>query len=190
MKQLNIMAVMLAAMFFSIVAIAMAADMPSHEGHGKDMIQPPPEQDAAGAMTHDQQEASGAGVVDSKMDHDPRMGEMIRNATVEGFQFTYHLIDMREKMKEMNAAGHGHEMNATHHLMVYIVSPEGTPVTDAKVGYLIEGPGETTQKTMCMRMNDGFGADISYGVTGEYTLTCKAVAGDVKLMDKFIYSVK
>lgn len=172
MKQLKLIAFMSTAIFFSIATIAMAADMSGHEGHGKDMTQSTQEHDT-GAMTQDQHK-----------------GELIRETTVEGYKFTYHLIDMREKIKEMKAAGHTHEMKTTHHLMVYITSPEGTPVTAAKVGYMIEGPGESSQKIMGMGMADGFGADVNYGTAGEYTVKCKVVAGETKLMDEFTYTAE
>jgi len=114
-------------------------------------------------------------------------GEMIRESTVDGHKFTYHLIDMREKMKGMKNMP---EMKATHHLMVYAEDSHGHKIEKGKVGYLVEGPGDSKQKAMAMAMSGGFGADMDLSAKGKYAIKTKIAAGDKKLMDKFVYEVK
>lgn len=128
-----------------------------------------------------------------QMDHGSRMGDLIRTTTVDGYQMAYHLIDMQQQMEKM-PKGHSmqgaHGMAGTHHLMVYIKGPEGRVVSDAQVGYLVEGPDGSKQKQMCMGMSGGFGADLSFKEKGVYTVKTKAVSGDQKLMDAFTYQVE
>jgi hypothetical protein len=118
-------------------------------------------------------------------------GDLIREGGVEGYHFTYHLLDIREKMAAMKAAGHAHEgVDATHHLMVFIRDPNGATVGGATVGYFVEGPDGTTQKLMCMGMSGGYGSDINFSGTGTYVIKTRVVAGDVKLVDEFTYTTE
>lgn len=122
-----------------------------------------------------------------QMDHSGHRGANIHNSSVDGHSLAYHLIDLREKMKDMENMP---EMQATHHMMVYVVSPEGAPVAEAKVGYLVIGPDGNRQRLMAMGMQDGFGADVDFRTAGTYTVRTKAVAGDTTLLDKFTYEVE
>jgi hypothetical protein len=140
------------------------------------------------------------------------MGEMIHESTVEGYQFAYHLIDMKARMAAMKGSGtkgsgtkgsdtkgsgtkgsatKGYDMSQmkSHHLMVYIMGPEGKMITGAKVGYKVTGPDGADQKTMAMGMKGGFGADVDLEAEGTYQIKTKAVAGGVKLIDEFKYEV-
>ena len=110
-----------------------------------------------------------------KMDHSQHMGEKIHESKVEGYQFAYHLLNMEDR--------------ATHHLMVYIMAPDGGKVENAKVGYLVSGPDGTKQKMMAMGMKDAYGADLEFKQKGSYTVKIKAVTGDKKLLDEFTYEV-
>ena len=122
-----------------------------------------------------------------KMDHSGHRGPNIHNSSVDGHGLAYHLIDLREKMKDMENMP---EMQASHHMMVYVVSPDGKPVADAKVGYLVIGPDGKTQRHMAMGMMDGFGADVNFAASGTYTVRTKAVAGSTTLLDEFTYEVQ
>ena len=178
MKQLIIM---ISALF--IIAAAggvMAQDMShDHTTHGTSMEEAVHGEHRPAAREH------GA------MDHPGHSGENIHNAVVDGYRFAYHLIDIREKMTAMKAAGHAHEgMDATHHLMTYIESPNGTKVETAQVGYFVEGPDGITQKLMCMEMGGGFGSDLNLGHSGDYLINTKVVAGGVTLVDGFSYPGK
>lgn len=124
------------------------------------------------------------------MGHSGHKGENIRNATVDGYTFSYHLIDMQERMKEMKAAGHPHEMKMTHHLMVYVQGPDGNMVKSAKVGYLVVGPDKEKQKLMCMAMAGGYGADINFTAPGIYTVKTKVMIGKQSILDSFTYDIK
>lgn len=107
-----------------------------------------------------------------------RKGKHIRTSTADGHELAYYLIDME-------AMG-----SATHHLMVYITDPEGNQITGAKTGFLIEGPEGEKQKIMTMGMSGGYGADVSLGTPGDYTIKTKAVTEDKTLVDDFSYSAK
>ena len=122
-----------------------------------------------------------------QMDHSGHRGPNVHNAMVDGHHLAYHLIDMRDKMKDMENMP---EMKATHHMMVYVTGPDGAVLAQAKVGYLVVGPDGQQQKLMAMGMSDGFGADVDFGTPGAYTVRTKAVAGDTTLMDEFTYEVQ
>lgn len=122
-----------------------------------------------------------------QMGHAAHRGPNIHNSMVDGHHLAYHLIDMREKMKDMENMP---EMKATHHMMVYVVSPDGMPLVQAKVGYLVEGPDGNKQRLMAMGMSDGFGADVDLGTPGAYIVKTKAVANGTTLMDQFTYEAK
>ena len=110
------------------------------------------------------------------MDHSQHMGEKIHESKVEGYQFAYHLLHMEDR--------------GTYHIMVYIMSPDGGKVEDAKVGYLVDGPDGTKQKMMAMGMQGAYGADLDFKQKGKYTVKMKAVTGDQKFLDEFTYEVE
>ena len=58
-------------------------------------------------------------------------------------------------MQDMEGAN---DPNETHHLMVYVMDPDGQAVQEAKLGYLVEGPDGTKQKLMAMGMQGAYGA--------------------------------
>ena len=126
-------------------------------------------------------------------DHQHKKGDhemsnpAIPESAVDGFGFTYELIDTAAKMKDM---ANKPEMKNTHHLMVFVKDAHGHPVKQAKVGFMIQGPDKAKQKKMCMAMGGGFGADINFKAKGVYTVMVKVVAGDKNLMDKFEHEVK
>ena len=122
-----------------------------------------------------------------QMDHSGHRGPNVHNSMVDGHHLAYHLIDMREKMKDMENMP---EMKATHHMMVYVTGPDGAVLAQAKVGYLVVGPDGQQQKLMAMGMSDGFGADVDFGAPGAYTVKTKAVANGTTLRDEFTYEVK
>lgn len=131
-----------------------------------------------------EEEHSGHGR--GSMDHSGHSGKLIREATVDGYALAYHLIDMREKMKDMKGMP---EVSNTHHLMLYIMAPNGHPVGDAKVGYLLQGPTGEKQKAMAMGMGEGYGADVNLDKMGAYMIKTKIVIGDKKMMEQFEHHV-
>ena len=168
-KQTKIITVALA--FFIALAYPVFAQDKGHEGHGHAM------KDAGAQKEMDH----------SKMDHSGHSGMLIHESDVKGYKFAYHLIDMREKMKNMKGMP---EMKDTHHLMVYVKSPHGQAVDNGKVGYLIKNPDSSDQKKMAMGMGGGYGSDVNLGAAGKYTIKTKVVDGDNELMDEFEYEVK
>lgn len=120
------------------------------------------------------------------MNHDDHgSGKKIHHAMVDGLMFEYRLIDMKEKMKGMKNMP---EMKETHHLMLHVKDSHGKMIEKAKVGYLIQGPGNSVEKKMAMAMNKGFGADVTFEHGKTYTVKAKVVAGDKKLMDSFEFT--
>ena len=129
------------------------------------------------------------------MDHSAMKGALIHESTVEGHKLAYHLIDnmaRMEKMKDMKGMKmEGHDMGQmkSHHMMVYVMGADGAMISDAKVGFLVEGPGGE-QKTMAMFMTDGFGSDLELKGKGSYTIKTKIKAGETSLKDSFTYESK
>ena len=86
---------------------------------------------------------------------------------------TYHLLALPNRPES--------------HLVVYIMASDGRTVTDAKVGYLVKGPDSSSQKAMAMQMDKAFGADVNFSRAGNYTIKVKAVIGDNKIFDNFVF---
>lgn len=121
-----------------------------------------------------------------------RHGAEIRKAVVSGYTLTYNLIDMAAMMQSTQMPmTHGSDGSMkSHHLMVYLLGPDGKPATNGKVGYLVNQPDKTDFKTLTMPMEGGFGADIDLVATGDYKITTKIVLGATTLMDEFVYTAK
>jgi len=122
-----------------------------------------------------------------------RHGQKIRDAKVEGHRFEYYLISMTEAMsgqEKMEMKGHDMTQMKSHHLMVYLMGPDGKVLPGARVGFWLTGPDGKDQKTMAMEMGEGYGADIDLKVKGLYKIKTKLVIGDKTLMDEFSYTVK
>lgn len=119
-----------------------------------------------------------------------RPGDNILNATVDGHQFAYYLIDMQQPMAQMQNQSQMTGMKASHHLMVYVTQPDGQLLDQAKVGYLVVDPDGAKQRQMGVEMQGGFGADLHMGAKGAYSVTTKAVADGKTLMHRFTYEMK
>ena len=123
-------------------------------------------------------------------DHSGHVGVMIHESAIEGYRFAYHLIDNRKPSEEMKDMKGSEEADTTHHLMVYVMDPDGRPAEAGKLGYLVEGPDGMKQKLMAMDMQGAYGANVNFKTKGTYTVKTKFVAGDKKLLDQFSYEVK
>ena len=127
--------------------------------------------------------------------HGHAMGQMLRQSTVDGYGFMYHVLDMAERavmmkgMEGMEMPGMSKSPDITNHLMVYINDPGGNPVS-GKIGFLITGPDGKEQKTLTMGMHDGYCADVSFKEKGIYKIKTKAVIGVNTLLDEFSHEVK
>lgn len=124
-----------------------------------------------------------------QMDQGGRMGDKAQESKVEGYTFSYHMIDNLARIK---ASGQNVDLSQvkSNHLMVYVAAPDGKPVDKAQVGYLIKNPDGSEQKAMAMAMGGGFGADVSLAAPGKYTIKTKVVAGEKTLLDEFPYERK
>ena len=121
---------------------------------------------------------SGVSASDTKqsMDHSAHVGKKIHETDVQGYRLAYHLLDLPG--------------NDLKHLMVYIIAPNGKPVTGGKVGYLIEGPDGSKQRVMAESMKEAHGGNVNLQTRGTYQIKTKAVFGDKKLLDQFVYDAK
>ena len=126
----------------------------------------------------------------SATDHSGHVGVMIHESEIEGYRFAYHLIDIQKGTEEMKDMKGSKEADTTHHLMVYVMDPDGRAVEAAKLGYLVEGPDGAKQKLMTMGMQGAYGANVNFKTKGTYTVKTKFLAGDKKLLDRFSYEVK
>lgn len=126
----------------------------------------------------------------STMDHSGHVGVMIHESEIEGYRFAYHLMNIQKGTAEMNDMQGSKEADKTHHLMVYVMDPDGRAVEAAKLGYLVEGPDGAKQKLMTMGMQGAYGANVNFKNKGTYRIKAKFLAGDTKLFDKFNYEVK
>ena len=113
-------------------------------------------------------------------------GKKIHNSKVNGYEFSYSLIDMEKKAEE---AGLSQDMSNTYHLMVHI-KKEGEFVNNLKAGFVVEKPDGTVSKAMAMGMSNGYGADVHMPDKGKYKIKVKAVKNGEKLMDSFTYDLK
>ncbi len=126
----------------------------------------------------------------SAIDHSGHVGVMIHESTIDGYRFAYHLIDIQKSPEQMKDMKDPNGSDRTHHLMVYVMGPEGQAVQKAKLGYLVEGPNGAKQKIMAMGMQGAYGANVDFRNKGSYTIKTKIVTGDKKLLDRFSYEVK
>ena len=119
-----------------------------------------------------------AGASDQKkaMDHSKHLGEKIHESKVDNYVLAYHVLDLPG--------------TDAKHLMTYITDIHGNAISEAKVGYLIKGPGGTTQKIMAMAMKDAFGGNANLSIKGIYKIKTKVVVKGKKLMDQFTHEVK
>ena len=116
------------------------------------------------------------------MDMSGKIGELFHESTVDGYMFSYYLMDLRKQNKQ--------EMDKPHHIMVYIMDKNHQKVLKGQVGFLIKDSEGNVQKEMAMFMSDGFGITADMKKKGVYSISVKAVLGDVKLLDKFTYEMK
>lgn len=134
------------------------------------------------------------GVTGARSEFQPwrHVGKQIHKSMEKGHEFAYQLLDMREKIETLKGmkgiAMEGVEV-ASHHLMLFIMGPDGKMVTDATVGFKVEGPDGSEQKVMGVSMTGGFGADVDLKATGTYSIKMKAIVDDATLMDQFTYEM-
>ena len=141
--------------------------------------------------------------MDSKKGHDmkghdmsssDKVGDLFHESMKEGYMLSYYLMDLRDQKgddKDMSHSSHGKkEMDKPHHIMVYIMDKDHKPVLEGKVGFMIKDNQGNPQKAMAMYMSKGFGITADMKKKGIYSITAKALLGDVKLMDSFTYEVK
>lgn len=122
-----------------------------------------------------------------------KIGDLFHESTVDGYMLSYYLMDMREQKDDAASdhSAHGKkEMDKPHHIMVYIMDKNHKPVLEGKVGFMIKDDNGAAQKAMAMYMSKGFGITADMKKKGVYSITAKALLGDVKLMDKFTYEMK
>ena len=123
-----------------------------------------------------------------------KIGELFHESTVDGYMLSYYLMDLRDQKSDDKSSDHSShgkkDMDKPHHIMVYIMDKNHKPVLEGKVGFMINDDKGNPQKAMAMYMSKGFGITADMKKKGIYSITTKALLGDVKLMDKFTYEMK
>ena len=124
-----------------------------------------------------------------------KIGTLVHESVVEGFMLSYYLMDLRdqkgEKKEESKAMSQDKkQMDKPHHIMLYIMDKTHAPVLKGTVGFMIKDDQGTPQKAMAMYMSEGFGITADMTKKGVYTITAKALLGDVKLVDSFTHEMK
>jgi hypothetical protein len=124
------------------------------------------------------------------------VGDQIRRSSVEGYQFSYHLLALEEK----KVAGRGKQRTskkwpdpdheATHHLMLFLMDPDGKMVMDIGVGFTVKGPDGVEQEPQVTLMTGGFGVNVDLNAKGLYEVRTRIVAGGKEIVDEFRYEVK
>jgi hypothetical protein len=121
--------------------------------------------------------AAEHGSMNMEMGHS--MGTPIHTEIVDGVKVTYHLIDLKERMKGMEMpAG----MKDTHHLMIMFTDAKtGKMLSNGEVKVKIAGPDKSSQIKSLMGMGGGFGSDVNLSMKGKYGIMTKFRLNDGKV---------
>ena len=123
---------------------------------------------------------AGSDVKGHDMSSSDKIGTLFHESTVDGYMLSYYLLDLRDTKGDAKDAAHAKkDMDKTH-----------APILKGKVGFVIKDDQGNPQKTMAMFMSKGFGITADMKKKGIYTITAKAILGDVKLMDSFTHEMK
>ncbi|MBA3010953.1 MAG: hypothetical protein KKF12_20210 [Proteobacteria bacterium] len=134
---------------------------------------------------------AGSDMKGHDMSSSDKIGTLFHESTVDGYMLSYYLLDLRDPKGDAKDAAHAKkDMDKPHHIMVYIMDKTHAPVLEGKVGFVIKDDQGNPQKTMAMFMSKGFGITADMKKKGIYTITAKAILGDVKLMDSFTHEMK
>jgi hypothetical protein len=79
---------------------------------------------------------------------------------------------------------------ASHHLMLFLMDPDGKMVTDTEVGFTVKGPDGMEQEPRVTLMTGGFGVNVDLNAKGTYEISTRIMAGDKEIVDQFKYEVK
>lgn len=143
------------------------------------------------AVAGDMKEMKGHDMKDSDMSSSDKIGTLVHESMVDGFMLSYYLMDLRDQKGESKAMSMDKKpMDKPHHIMVYIMDKTHAPVLKGTVGFMIKDEKGTPQKAMAMYMSKGFGITADMTKKGVYTISVKALLGDVKIMDSFTHEMK
>jgi hypothetical protein len=129
---------------------------------------------------------AGDGMKGHDMSSSDKIGTLVHESIVDGYMLSYYLMDLRDQ-KDADKK----DMDKPHHIMLYIMDKNHKPVLDGKVGFMIKKDDMAPpQKAMAMYMSKGFGITADMKQKGVYSITAKALLGDIKLMDSFTHEMK
>lgn len=111
----------------------------------------------------------------------------IYEAVVEGYRLTYQFFDLPAGNK---AGQEDMSKVKTHHLMLFLVGPDGKPTPSSQTGFVIQSPDGAEQKILAMAMGDGAGADVSLNGKGKFIIKSKSVVNGKTLIDQFTRTIK
>jgi hypothetical protein len=124
------------------------------------------------------------------------VGDPIHRSSVEGYQFSYHLLGLKADMEKwkalggVSAGGQGVAGMKSHHLMLFLMDPAGRMVTDTEVGFTVRGPDGSEQEPKVTLMAGGFGVDVDLRAKGTYEIKTKILLENREIIDRFKYEVK
>ncbi len=116
------------------------------------------------------------------------VGPQVHRSSVQGYQLSYHLLSYAEDSEVLARLGRGREnahAGPTHHLMVFVMGPDGKMRTGATVALRLRGPGGDTGEVRAAPMAGGYGADVDLAGPGPYTVEATVVDRGVTLRDAF-----
>jgi hypothetical protein len=107
------------------------------------------------------------------------VGEQIHRSAVTGYQLSYHLLRVEE--------GPIKNPEATHHLMLFIMAPNGAMVSEAEVRVRVDGANGAGRWAKARLMTGGFGVDLSLPVSTTYAVHAEVWVGNEELQDAFMF---
>jgi hypothetical protein len=116
-------------------------------------------------------------------------GKVIHESKVENFSLVYRLLE--NKAGAASDSGKGMKMDhsamemKSHHLMVFPVAPDKTPVKGATAGFLVISPSGAKAQAMAQAMEVGYGANVDLTAKGVHTIRTKVVVAGKVLVDEF-----
>jgi hypothetical protein len=106
------------------------------------------------------------------------VGNQIRRSSVEGYQLSYHLLEVQPHTQDIKPG-------TTHHLMVFILAPSGQMVSTAKVQVEVEGKDGQKQTAVARDMTGGYGADLVLPDAGTFEVSVEIRVRGMRLKDSF-----
>ena len=116
------------------------------------------------------------------------VGPQVHRSSVQGYQLSYHLLSYEEDTEVLARLGRGRadgHAGPTHHLMGFVMGPDGKMRTDAAVVFRLRGPSGDSGEVRAAPMAGGYGADVDLTEPGAYTVEARVEDRGVTVRDAF-----